>query len=188
MSLILSNAIAEFIVKRKEAKLEPLVKKRDEIIKKAANQAEVSDANNLYTSLALPIEKQFEPIEWISQAATKAKAISFSTHSAKFLNSSAKSTGCLVTNFSESKPSHLITENIKIKSIDAIGGAGVASIAKLMMLTVDGDSLLGQVKNGHVDALKAFTKDEILYFTNKFSHLSISLQFMFSAISSNRIK
>lgn len=162
MSLNLSDTIAVFIKKRKEAKLAPLVKTRDETIKKSANQAEVSDANNLYTSLALPIEKQFEPIEWITQAASKAKAVSFSTHSAKFLNSSAKSTGGLVTNFDESKPSHLITENIKIKSIDAIGGAGVVSIAKLMMLTVDGDSLINQVKNGHVDALKAFTKDESL--------------------------
>ena len=109
----------------------------------------------------MSIEQSFAPIQWLTFAAGKASEVNFSTHSAKFINSGAKSSSCLVTDFDDSKSDYLVTANIKNKAIDVVG-AGVFSIAKLMMLTVDGDSLLNQVHNNHISVLKEFTDDETL--------------------------
>jgi len=162
MSFTLGEAIADFIQQRKQAKLAPLIKIRDKILSETSDLSVISNANNQYAEMALPIENAFRPIKWLTNYSKKAHQINFSTHSAKFTNGKAKASGVLVSQFEQSKDGYLNTACIKDKTIDASVPASALGVAKLLMLSVDGESLIDQLKNNNVNALKHFTTDEDL--------------------------
>ena len=74
--MTLAEAIANYIEQRKTAKLESLEKMRQKVIDKG-DEAAIAAANTEYRSAALSIEESFEPEIWLTNAAKRAKKISF---------------------------------------------------------------------------------------------------------------
>lgn len=162
MELTLSEAIADYIEQRKQTKLEPLQKARDKVLEKNDDATAISMAKSQYHEGAAPIEAVFKPVDWLTDAAKRAKQISLATHAAKFTHSDAKASSILVTATEKQNSGYVTTDSLESKAIDAVGNAAALDVAKLLKITVNGESLIDQLQNKHVDALKAFTDDAAL--------------------------
>lgn len=162
MELTLSDAIADYIEQRKQTKLEPLQKARDKVLDKSDDPTEISIAKSQYNDAAAPIEASFKPVDWLTDAAKRAKQISLATHAAKFTHSDAKASSILVTEFNQVNTAYITTASLDDKAIDAVGNAAALDVAKLLKITVNNESLISQLQNKHVDALKAFSDDDTL--------------------------
>lgn len=162
MELTLSDAIADYIEQRKQTKLEPLQKARDKVLEKSDDATEISMAKSQYHEAAAPIEAAFQPVVWLTDATKRAKQISLATHAAKFTHSDAKASSILVTAIDQQSSGYVTTASLESKAIDAVGNAAALDVAKLLKITVNGESLIDQLQNKHVNALKAFTDDAAL--------------------------
>ncbi|WP_432463659.1 type I-F CRISPR-associated protein Csy1 [Agarivorans sp. QJM3NY_33] len=162
MQLTLSDALAEYIEQRKQSKLEPLQKARDKVLEKSDDPTEISVAKLQYHEAAAPIEAAFNPVTWLSDAARRAKQISLATHAAKFTHSDAKASSILDAGAEQDLMGYVITASLDNKAIDAVGNAAALDVAKLLKITVNNESLIGQLQDKHIDALKAFTEDLVL--------------------------
>ncbi|MDD9179336.1 MULTISPECIES: type I-F CRISPR-associated protein Csy1 [Aliivibrio] len=159
MDNTLSQAIADYIQQRKEAKLEPLQKALNKILEKSEDPVEIAEAKAVYAEESAPIEASFTASVWLSDAAKRAKQISLATHAAKFTHSDAKASSMLVSD-QLSESNYLVTASLNKKAIDAVGNAAALDVARLLKLECDGESLITQLQQGHVDALRSFTNDE----------------------------
>ncbi|OOE69436.1 type I-F CRISPR-associated protein Csy1 [Salinivibrio sp. ML198] len=158
----LYDALLAYIEQRKQAKLEPLQKARDKALKAAASQEQEAIANADYAEKAAPIEAKFEPIHWITDAATRAKQISLATHCPKFTHGDAKATSMLVTEVDKSESRYLTSYSLTDKAIDADCNAAVLDVARFLKVTVEGESLISQLQAGHINALKPLIDDATL--------------------------
>ncbi|MBU1391711.1 MAG: type I-F CRISPR-associated protein Csy1 [Gammaproteobacteria bacterium] len=159
MELTLSDALADYIAQRKQTKLEPLQKARDKILEKTQDPIEIATANREYAEAAAPIEADFNPVNWLTDAAKRAKQISLATHAAKFTHSDAKASSILVSVTNLESYGYLTTASLPDKAIDAVGNAAALDVAKLLKITINGENLIQQLQAQHVDALTAFTQD-----------------------------
>jgi len=155
----LYDALLAYIEQRKQAKLEPLQKARDKALKAAASQEQEAIANADYAEKATPIEAKFEPIHWVTDAATRAKQISLATHCPKFVHSDARASSMLVTEIDKSESHYLTSYSLTEKAIDAVGNAAALDVARFLKITVEGESLISQLQAGHINALKPLTDD-----------------------------
>ncbi|MBB1270222.1 type I-F CRISPR-associated protein Csy1 [Shewanella sp. SR44-3] len=162
MELTLSDAIADYIEQRKQAKLEPLQKARDKLFENIDDLTQRSIATAQYNEAAAPIEAAFNPVDWLTDAAKRAKQISLATHAAKFTHSDAKASSMLVTDTHTDSCGYITTASLSNKAIDAVGNAAALDVAKLLKISVNNESLITQLQDKHINALKAFTDDEIL--------------------------
>lgn len=159
MDNTLSQAIADYIQQRKEAKLEPLQKVLNKVLDKSEDPVEIAEAQALYAEEAAPIKALFFAEVWLSDAAKRAKQTSLATHAAKFTHSDAKASSMLVTE-QLNDSNYLVTASLNKKAIDAVGNAAALDVARLLKLECDGESLITQLQQGHIDALRVFAKDE----------------------------
>ncbi|KPN77110.1 MULTISPECIES: type I-F CRISPR-associated protein Csy1 [Shewanella] len=161
MDNTLSDAIADYIEQRKQTKLEPLLKALNKVLDKSDDPVEIAKAKADYAEQATPIEEAFNPATWLTDAAKRAKQISLATHAPKFTHSDSKASSILVTQY-EVNSSYVTTTCLQTKAIDAVGNAAVHDVAKLLMIEVKGESLVTQLQENHLSALKPFTQDEWL--------------------------
>lgn len=161
MDNTLSDAIADYIEQRKQTKLEPLLKALNKVLDKSYDPVEIAKAKADYAEQATPIEEAFNPATWLTDAAKRAKQISLATHAPKFTHSDSKASSILVTQY-EVNSSYVTTTCLQTKAIDAVGNAAVHDVAKLLMIEVRGESLVTQLQENHLSALKPFTQDEWL--------------------------
>lgn len=161
MDNTLSDAIADYIEQRKQTKLEPLLKALNKVLDKSDDPVEIAKAKADYAEQATPIEEAFNPATWLTDAAKRAKQISLATHAPKFTHSDSKASSILVTQY-EVNSSYVTTTCLQTKAIDAVGNAAVHDVAKLLMIEVRGESLVTQLQENHLSALKPFTQDEWL--------------------------
>lgn len=161
MDNTLSDAIADYIEQRKQTKLEPLLKALNKVLDKSDDPVAIAKAKADYAEQAAPIEAAFKPAIWLTDAAKRAKQISMATHAAKFTHSDAKASSMLVT-LHEINSSYITTASLKTKAIDAVGNAAALDVAKLLKIEVAGESLVKQLQAGNLNALNAFTQDELL--------------------------
>lgn len=161
MDNTLSDAIADYIEQRKQTKLEPLLKALNKVLDKSDDPVEIAKAKADYAEQATPIEEAFNPATWLTDAAKRAKQISLATHAPKFTHSDSKASSILVTQY-EVNSSYVTTTCLQTKAIDAVGNAAVHDVAKLLMMEVRGESLVTQLQENHLSALKPFTQDEWL--------------------------
>jgi CRISPR-associated protein, Csy1 family len=163
MEQSLTQAIADYIDQRKQTKLEPLQKALNKVLEKTENAELIAKAKSEYREKAEPIEVQFEPETWLTDAAKRAKQISLATHASKFAHSDAKASSMLILDDTDETQSYLVTASLKEKAIDAVGNAAALDVAKLLRVSVNGENLTDQLGNGHIEALRSFAKnDELL--------------------------
>lgn len=159
MDLTLSSAIADYIEQRKQIKLEPFQKALNKVLDKSDDPIAIGQAKAEYAEASAPIEEAFTPVTWLTDAAKRAKQISLATHAAKFTHSDAKASSMLVTSKEPDPKRYLTTSSLKDKAIDAVGNAAALDVAKLLKISVENESLVDQLQNQSLDALKAFTDD-----------------------------
>lgn len=166
MKSTLTQALADYIDQRKQAKLEPFQKALNKVLEKSDDEVEIAKAKVEYAEKSMPIEESYKPIVWLTDAARRAKQISLATHAAKFTHSDAKASSVLVSKpFTDGKTEnsqYLITANLTNKAIDAVGNAAALDVAKLLNIDVNGESLITQLQENHASALSAFTDNEEL--------------------------
>lgn len=164
MSNPLSQMIADYISARLEAKLEASQKALSKA-EAAENSAEIEKHNNKIIEL----RQQYQPREWLSNAAKRANQISLATHALKFTHSSAKGSNFLAS-FESDTPAGVIDSNIlKNMNFDVVGNAASLDIAGLLELEVSDDasaqvetanteSLLSQIQQNDISAFLPFAE------------------------------
>jgi CRISPR-associated protein Csy1 len=157
--MTLLNTIVDYIQQRKETKLEPLQKALNNVLDKSEDLIEITEAKATYAEAAAPIEASFVPDVWLSDAAKRAKQTSLATHAAKFTHSDAKASSMLVTE-QWNHSNYLVTASLTKKAIDAVGNAAALDVARLLKLECDGESLITQLQQGHINALGPLASDE----------------------------
>lgn len=159
----LSAAIAEYINQRKQAKLEPLQKALNKELENSDDPVAIAKAKAEYHEKADPIETAYDPVVWLTDAASKAHKISIATHVPKFTHSSAKASSFIVPNQECTNNQYLTTSSLNNTVLDfSVSDAKLLPIAGLLQVLANGDSLLNQVQKGHVEALSSFTPDTAL--------------------------
>ncbi|MFA3792573.1 type I-F CRISPR-associated protein Csy1 [Aliiglaciecola sp. SL4] len=169
MEATLTQALADYIEQRKQAKLEPFQKALNRVLEKSENEIEITTAKAEYAEKSAPIEENYKPVVWLTDAARRAKQISLATHAAKFTHSDAKASSILVsqpyTDTQTVNNRYLVTASLTNKAIDAVGNAAALDVAKLLNITVNGESLIAQLQQNHAQALSTFTDNAELYQT-----------------------
>lgn len=148
----LSAQIAEYIARRAEAKLEKFDKEA------AKMDAEPGHGREELAS-------RYDPANWLTDAAQRAKQIQMVTHALKYTHPDARGSslyapgdslqagvlenGALVTTSSLGKP-----------VIDAVGNAAALDVAALLQLAHDGESLISHIEQGDASPLRPFAKNE----------------------------
>ncbi|GAB2680579.1 type I-F CRISPR-associated protein Csy1 [Aliiglaciecola aliphaticivorans] len=157
MEATLTQALADYIEQRKQAKLEPFQKALNKVLEKSENEIEIATAKAEYAEKSAPIEESYKPVVWLTDAAKKAKYIKLATHAIKFTHSDAKASSILFSKTDMENQSFLATISLKEKYIDAVCSAGFLGIAKFLKIEVNGESLITQLQQNHAQALSAFT-------------------------------
>ncbi|MGF1873431.1 type I-F CRISPR-associated protein Csy1 [Photobacterium indicum] len=160
MENTLSQAIADYIRQRKETKLEPLQKALNKVLDKSDDPVVIAAAKATYAEEAKPIEATFVPETWLSDKAKKASGLSMATHGPKYTHGDVKKTTSVADFEYVTNDVYLITKSIKSKAIDFVGNSAIFPIASLLKITVNNESLITQLQQGHINALTAFTDDE----------------------------
>ncbi|MDW6094245.1 type I-F CRISPR-associated protein Csy1 [Vibrio rhizosphaerae] len=159
----LSAAIAAYIHQRKQAKLEPLQKALNKVLEQSDDPVAIAQAQAEYHQQADPIESAYDPVTWLTDAASKANKISVATHVPKFTHSSAKASSVIVVPENNGTSKYLTTSSLKEVLLDfSVSDAKLLPIAGLLQLEVNGESLLTQVRENTIDALAEFTQDAAL--------------------------
>ena len=164
MEQSLTQAIADYIDQRKQTKLEPLQKALNKVLEKTEDAELIAKAKSEYREKAEPIEAQFEPEAWLTDAANLAKQIGLieATHVSKYSHGDSKASSLMDASETGNDQSYLATASLKDKTLDTVANAAALGVAKLLKLTVNGENLVSQLRAGHVEALQSFTENHKL--------------------------
>jgi len=162
MEATLTQALADYIEQRKQAKLEPFQKALNKVLEKSENEIEIASAKAKYAEKSEPIENKFKLINWISDAAKRAKQLSLATHAPKYSHSDSKASSVFITNF-DTNLNYVNTASLAVISKDFAGNSATFDVASFLKVSVNGESLITQLQQNHAQALSAFTdNDELL--------------------------
>ena len=162
MEARLTQALAGYIEQRKQAKLEPFQKALNKVLEKSENEIEIAAAKAEYAEKSAPIEDKFKLIDWISDAAKRAKQLSLATHAPKYSHGDSKASSVFITNI-ETNPNYVNTASLDVISKDFAGNSATFDVASFLKVSVNGESLITQLQQNHAPALRAFTdNDELL--------------------------
>lgn len=129
----LSTKILEYIQSRAEDKLESLDK---DIVKlKSAAKAEDQSKLEKLEEKRRNEQEKFKPVNWLTDAAKRAKQIQLVTHALKFTHCDAKGSSVFFqeANGADS-PKHVIgTSSLANRSIDIVGNAAALDVGGLLM-------------------------------------------------------
>ena len=162
MEATLTQALADYIEQRKQAELEPFQKALNKVLEKSENEIEIASAKAKYAEKSEPIENKFKLINWISDAAKRAKQLSLATHAPKYSHSDSKASSVFITNF-DTNLNYVNTASLAVISKDFAGNSATFDVASFLKVSVNGESLITQLQQNHAQALSAFTdNDELL--------------------------
>ena len=155
----LSQAIAEFIDARAQAKLEKFDKDAEKQRKELSGDALAAFEQTVALSRAESIAS-YKPDNWLTDAASRAKQISLVTHAIKFTHSDAKGTSVFAKSTSPQKVPYLTTASLGKVQVDVVGNAAALDVAGLLQIEVNGTPLVSAIAEGNIDPFRAFAKSE----------------------------
>lgn len=158
MEETLSIAIANYIEQRKQVKLEPLQKALNKVLEASDDEITIAEAKVAYAEATGPIEHKFNHKNWLTDAAKRAKQLSLATHAPKYTHSDSKSSSIFFLDF-DIKDNYLVTSRLEAIEQDFSGNSASFDVASLLKLTVNNESLISQLQNNDVNALRVFTDD-----------------------------
>lgn len=151
MNNTMSDLIKNYIQGRADTRLEKLDK--DAQKKESPEQVENLAKQRLDEAAKYGVNA------WLSDAAIRAKQISFATHPPKFTHSDAKGSSVYIADSKQAWP-YLCTATLQAPAIDVVGNAAALDVAGLLQLAVGGVTLANQLAQDDVSSLQPFAADE----------------------------
>lgn len=156
---IISNAIISHLTDKKAEKIKDCEKRLQSFLATNKDPDSIQQARQANLEEMEDINHFFDPVNWMTAAAKKADKISLATHSPKFTHSASKGSSFSYLHDIVEKPEYLTTASLVSKAIDAFGSSASLDVAKVLMITVDGNSLASELRNGDAGSLLAFSDD-----------------------------
>lgn len=161
----LSAKIAEYIARRAEARLDKFDKaaaKQRQTVLDAAAMTALGAAQAAERS---ELSGRYEPVNWLADAAMRAKQIQMVTHALKFTHTDAKGSSFyapegLLQAEEMSSGELLSTASLANPAIDTVGNAAALDVAALLQLQYEGKTLIRYIKQGDSSPLQPFAQDE----------------------------
>ncbi len=146
----LTAFIADYIAARRQTDLETFDKK-------AVKRSELDSVS--IAAERREKELRYEPRMWLTEAAKRAGKINFVTHAAKYTHGKSKSSSI----YSEitAQDGYLNSSALHHVELDAVCDAAELYVAKLLLTSIEGDSLLACLKRGDYSPFAAFTDDPV---------------------------
>ncbi|WP_339688125.1 type I-F CRISPR-associated protein Csy1 [uncultured Pseudoalteromonas sp.] len=137
----LSEKIRDYIDSRKRDRLDKFDKDTQKGVQAAAAE-NVAAYEMERAALRVSEEDRFKPVNWLSDAANRAKQLQLVTHALKFTHSDAKGTSLFAQRKSLSELPFISTSAIESPKIDVVGNAAALDVGKLLLLEQDDGKLL----------------------------------------------
>ncbi len=173
----LSSKVARYIQNRAVDKLQKFdkesEKKRNTITD--STQLALWESENQVERHA--IESSYLPVNWLTDAATRAKQISIVTHALKFTHTDAKGSSIYATSPvapDEMLDKHyLTTASLRIIETDAVGNAAALDVANLLQLQQNSESLIACIACEDSSPLQPFAEsdDQLRQWMNGFQQV-----------------
>ena len=155
----LSSAIDDYIasrrLNRREAREKEAEKRRQEL---AADPLALASFETEQAALAQAEAERFAPVNWLDDAAKRAKQITLVTHAPKYTHGDAKGSGVLAD--PKLAADYLCTAALPEKTLDVICDAKQLGIANFLLLEWNGESLMDFIRRGDGSPLRPFARDE----------------------------
>ena len=154
MSEAMPDLIKQYIQTRADARLE----KWDKEAEKTRAQADFSaeQASQLAEKRAA-IVLEYQANAWLSDAAQRAKQLSFATHPIKFTHTDAKGASSVFAQ-GQASPGYLSTASLRSPLVDVAGNAAALDVAQLLQLEANGVSLANMLRQNDASALAGFAE------------------------------
>lgn len=158
----LAAQIAGYIAGRAETRLD----KFDKDAEKQRNASQDTEVEFTLEAERKEIASRYLPVNWLADAAQRAKQIQMVTHALKFTHTDARGSSVY---FPEG-PSQaagmmngelLSTASLNSPAIDVVGNAAALDVAALLQLEHKGKTLIQHIEQGDSSPLQPFVKDEI---------------------------
>jgi len=161
----LSVQIAEYIASRAEVRL-------DKFDKDAEKQRKTAQGTGLSAELEFTleterknIESKYLPVNWLVDAAMRAKQIQMVTHALKFTHTDARGSSFYFPeglSLAEGMVSGevLTTASLTNPVIDVVGNAAALDVAALLQMEHEGKTLVQYIEQADSSPLKPFAQDE----------------------------
>ena len=118
--------------------LEYIQQRRDEKLDKEKNAAK-----------RLEITTKYEPETWLSDAARRARQLSFITHAAKYIHGDSRGSSVEATNAdSLTSDGYISTHSVSEIPYDVVGNAAALDVGKLLLLEHEGQKLIDALRQG----------------------------------------
>lgn len=153
----LAEQIAGYIAGRAETRLDKFDKEAEK--QRSAAQDSTPDVEREELS------SRYIPVNWLTDAALRAKQIQMVTHALKFTHTDARGSSVYYpegqTQASGMKNGELLsTASLTSPVIDAVGNAAALDVAALLQMEHEGKTLIQYIEQGDSSPLKPFAKDE----------------------------
>ncbi|WP_348945670.1 type I-F CRISPR-associated protein Csy1 [Chitinibacter sp. FCG-7] len=152
MSNQMSERIKDYIQGRASARLEKWDKEAEKL------HPDVLESELL--NLRAAEMAKFEANTWLSDAAQRAKQISFATHPPKYTHSDSKSSSVFMSGNPSASFGYLCTVQLATMQSDVVGNAAALDVAGLLQLEHEGISLAQQIAANDLSALQPFATSE----------------------------
>lgn len=164
----LAEAIKQYIADRLATKLEAF----DKSTAKQCADAEAEQVAELEQSLfklRVELVSQYQPQNWLTEAAKRAGQISMVTHAPKYTHSDTRGMGVYFQSASAATQTnasaHLHSQSMNELAPDVVGNAAALDVARLLQQEAHGQSLLMEVASGESAALRELASDQEQYQT-----------------------
>jgi len=158
-----TGLIADYIQGRMAARLEKLDKDAEKSRRECvADMAAIADLEIKISEARASEVARYAPKIWISDAAIRAKQISFVSHPIKFTHTDAKGSSCYVANLGwGGDDKYLTSTTLFSPSVDVVGNAAALDVASFLQLTVGGKNLAHCISIGDMSSFVPFMQDEV---------------------------
>ena len=167
----LTSLIVDYIKQRETDRLEKLDKEAEKELKGLEGEAK-STLEATQRQKRAEEQERFKPVNWLSDAASRAGQLSFVTHGIKFIHSDAKGSS-LYDDTKEPNLSYLSTRSLSSPTVDVVGNAAALDVGKLLLLESEGKALYLFIKEGDAAPLEpiADSKEQLGEWMQGFSQV-----------------
>lgn len=152
----LSHIIADFIAKRKLAKLTALEKDASKHKQSIKDELTLAEFEIEYQSKLAELQQNYDLTNWLDDASKRAKQTSLVTHALKFAHPDAKGTSIFYnTAVKPINDKYLCSQSLDTLCLDAVGNAAALDVASFLQLEHNG-SLIANLARGDDSALRPF--------------------------------
>ncbi|MDR3578830.1 MAG: type I-F CRISPR-associated protein Csy1 [Oryzomonas sp.] len=161
----LATHIAEYIAGRAEVRLDKFDKDAERQRKVTHDAGTLAELECTLEAERKDIASRYLPINWLADAAMRAKQIQMVTHALKFTHTDARGSsfyfpGGLSQAEGMKNGELLCTASLTNPAIDVVGNAAALDVAALLQMVHEGKTLIQYIEQGDSSPLQPFANDE----------------------------